>query len=323
MTEALKSYQKLKDEKAEKEVKQDAFTKDVVREARLPKNRRVAALRVAATLASSLPGGVADPYYKKTFPEIARALGQGHLLTSLGTLAKQMLPNFGELVATITELTAREFEDFLSFVQGRLDGILALKRLFESVDFTAGNNEKDLHELFKQNVWLIDPTFTQFLTSNQSEKALQKRLSKELEIDESASNVSTEHDRKRPDLVFALANEGLQRVIVIELKAPNKKLETQDLEQLKSYLRRIEEYLESKGEAKGRFRVVGYLIGSRGNSSSKAEGVRSLFYEEKNRPDSAAWTVFDISEVLDKTLRAHSELMNLAQERGLLDDAEE
>jgi hypothetical protein len=88
-------------------------------------------------------------------------------------------------------------------------------------------------------------------------------------------------------------------------------------------LRRTEEYLESKGEAKGRFRVVGYLIGSRGNSSSKAEGVRSLFYEEKNRPDSAAWTVFDISEVLDKTLRAHSELMNLAQERGLLDDAEE
>src|SRR6185503_13207426 len=115
-------------------------------------------------------------------PIFLDGLGQGDILKGLHDLALKDHPDFAKLVSQVTELTARELGDFMRIVQGRLDGIEALRKLYEDVDFKKAKNETQLHELFEKSPWLIDPTFTQFLTSDAAENELNNRLSKYLEI---------------------------------------------------------------------------------------------------------------------------------------------
>ena len=78
------------------------------------------------------------------------------------------MPDFNAVVDEITELTKQEFGDFGRYIKGRLAGIESLVKIIDHQDFALGKNEKELHELLQNNAWLIDPTFTQFLTSNQT-----------------------------------------------------------------------------------------------------------------------------------------------------------
>ena len=158
----------------------------------------------------------------------------------------------------------------MKVIQGRLNGIDALRRLYKDVDFKNPNNEGKLHALFETCPWLIDPTFTQFLTSDQTENELNIRLSKHLEI---GNHVPSSYDpknseeaeplkkNKRPDLVFLISNKSLKRVVIVELKAPNTPLHNGHLDQLKGYIGRTEKWLREQGGDKSGYKVEGYLIG--------------------------------------------------------------
>jgi hypothetical protein len=323
---AITEYQKVRDKNAEKESKEDVFTRNEIETSKLPTHRRKVAYRIASKLAAACEKGTADSYYKTTLPIFISGLGQGDILKRIADLAaSQATPDLHEVLIQTTRLTGQEFADFVRIVEGRLNSIDALKRIYEAVNFKLGDNENELHELFKASPWLINPTFTQFLTSNQTEESLNRRLAEHLKI---GPAVSADYDPKvpkekvalekneRPDLVFLLSNTGLLRVIVVELKAPNTPLHIDHLLQLKGYIRRTEAWLKSQGGEKARCRVTGVLIGSVAAPESRAEKVEELRDEVAKRPDNAQWEVFDVGEVLENTRRAHSELVTVAERRA-------
>ena len=88
------------------------------------------------------------------------------------------------VVATVRgeAITAEELDGFYQYVKGRLNGIATLKKIVSSVDFSAQENEKTIQKMFEQSPWMIDPTFTQFLTADKTTGTLFGRLAKELKM---------------------------------------------------------------------------------------------------------------------------------------------
>ena len=319
MEKACAAYQKVRDQAAEDEVKADRFTEELIADADLPKHRERLAYKIAKSFASVCEDGLGGDEYKDRLGIFVDGLSQGDILKTLRNLAAQDNPDLQSLVVEMTELTARELGDFVKYVEGRLSGIRALQKLCESVDFRAANNEDQLHTLLRDNPWLIDPTFTQFLSSNKSEKTLQARLTKALGI---GAHVPKGYDKrvkserapggknKRPDLVFLLSNDSLNRVIIVEFKAPNTPLHGEHLRQLQGYILRTRKWLNDHG--KGHYFVQGYLIGSMAEDSS-AEEVEWLTDQIERTKNEADWKVYDILEILDRTTKAHDELLSVYQ----------
>jgi hypothetical protein len=88
-------------------------------------------------------------------------------------------------------------------------------------------------------------------------------------------------------------------------------------------MRRAEEWLQSQRGEKAEYKVEGYLIGSFGKASSKAEKQQSLTYRIKKDQDKSAWRVFDIGEVLERTKRAHEEILAIYKKAAAAADAAE
>lgn len=318
MEAAITAYQKKKEEDIDKEVKEDEFTRTTIEASRLPKHRKRSAYKIAAAIAVGKGDETQDAFYKKALPILVKGLGQGDILATVAALAEQGTSDLHKLIAVLSKLTAQEFDEFSTIIHGRLDGIKALEQLYKRVEFNAPNNEDELHQLFKKNPWLIDPTFTQFLTSNTTENELNLRLSKELEVDEHPpkdydKNMSDEQEplkaNKRPDLVFLLSSASLRRLVIVELKAPNTPMHVDHLTQLEGYMRRAEEWLEQQQGEKAEYKVEGYLIGSFGRPESKAEKQKALKYQIDKHQDKSTWRVFDIGEILERTKRAHEEIL--------------
>jgi hypothetical protein len=332
MAEACREYQKQRETKAKHQVRNDPFTKNLVEAAKLPKHRKSLAYKVAAAMAAVSDKGVENEDYKKQMPIFVDGLVQGNILNALADLASKDHPDFNRLVGQVMELTHQELGDFLRVIQGRLDGIEALKKLVEDVDFKKSKNEDKLHELFENAPWLIDPTFTQFLTSDQAENELNRQLTKELGIGTyvpanyspaAPDEIKELGANKRPDLVFLLSNTGLMRLIIVELKAPNTPLHMDHLDQLKGYIRRAEKWLKANGKDIKRYRVEGILIGSHAAPDSKAEKVEALRDDMEKVMETQPWTVFGINEVLDRTMRAHRELLTIYERAVLAEEEDE
>lgn len=331
MQVACNEYQKTIDTESKNVVKNDDFTKAVIEESSLPPHRKRLAWKVATFLNLAFDDGIEGEEYKTQLPILVSGIGQGGLLKAIADLASDDRPDLHELVARITELTSREFGDFVPVVQGRLNGIEALKQLYTSADFKKANNEEELHQLLQRCPWLIDPTFTQFLTSNQTENELNQRLASHLKIasatpddfDKSAKKETEEFGtNKRPDLVFVLSNTGLHRVVIVELKAPNTPLHNDHLTQLKGYIRRAKAWLKAEGGEKAKCSVQGFLIGSKADPDIRQEKVEQLRYEMEARADNAEWQVFDIGEVLDRAKDAHHELLDIYNSLSAVQDDE-
>jgi hypothetical protein len=318
MEEACNAYQKVRDENAEDEVKSDTFTRKLIAGAKLPKHRERLAYRVARSYASVCEDGIEGPEYQERLTIFVDGVSQGDILKTLRRIAAEDNPDLQSLVAEVTELTARELGDFMKYVEGRMSGIAALQKLCAGVDFKAKKNEDELHALLRDNPWLIDVTFTQFLTSNEAEQTLQGRLAKELKIgahtpdgydSSTPDETGAGGKNKRPDLVFLLSNNSLNRLVIVELKAPNTPLYGEHLRQLQNYMRRAKDWLTQKG--KGHYIVQGYLIGSRGSIDSKADDVLWLEDQIEQSRNEGPWRVYDLLEILDLTEKAHDELIGI------------
>ena len=321
MQRACAEFQYERDKRAKREVENDPFTKHQIDKATLSARHRKFSFRVAKMLAPVCEDGLHGNEYKTFLPVLVDGIGHGRILTSLAELSAKGNPDVKVLVADLSQLTAQEFGEFIRIVHGRLNGINALRKLVEMVDFKTENNEDVLHELFKKNPWLIDPTFTQFLTSNQSEATVNKRLTKTLQVGEftpSDYDKNSEEERqalrknRRPDLVFLISNRSLSRVVIVELKAPNTPMHGEHLRQLQHYIAGAEAELHNMGQAD--FRVEGYLIGSKANPQSTANEVVWLNDQIKKVEPRAQWKVFDISEVLSRTEDAHREMLDVYEQ---------
>jgi hypothetical protein len=238
MKKACSACQKKRDQDALTKTKEDTFTQELIAKAGLPKHREKALLRAAAAIASVCHDGTKGEDYQTRLPILIDGFAQGDILKALRELARDPHPNFETVVEEVTELTVQEFGDFGRYITGRLAGIEALRKIIDAQDFKKGKNEKELHELLERNPWLIDPTFTQFLTSNQQEDTVFVKLAQELKVGgyaptpkspKAGGTLTKKGNEERPDLVFLLGNEGLRRLVIVELKAPNVQLEMEHL----------------------------------------------------------------------------------------------
>ncbi|MBA3353516.1 MAG: ATP-binding protein, partial [Blastocatellia bacterium] len=162
MTTACAEFQKVIDKDNEESTKKDVFTQSLLDKSNLPKHRRQVANRVAALLAGTYAGNVEGKEYRTQLEIFVNGLSQGDILGALRKLAQIPNPKFPEVVERITELTEREIADFMKYVEGRLEGIEALRKLYTSADFKKAKNEDELHLLFERNPWLLDTSFSQY-----------------------------------------------------------------------------------------------------------------------------------------------------------------
>jgi hypothetical protein len=321
--DALNQFSNTKDSTLNEKVTKHEWTKETIGAAKLPAHREKLAFKIAVVLAHADGDEVEGRFYRKSLPIIVQGLSRGDILKAIADLSAQDSPELEQVARQITELTKQEFGDFLAIVQGRLDGITALQTIYKAQDFKGPDKEKELQALFEDNPWLIDPTYFQFMSADETQASFNDRLSKHLGVGSHAkvSNELSETEpygtNKRPDLTFVLGNATLQKVVIVELKAPNTPLHHDHFIQLKDYMRRTKDHLKSIDGTKGKNYVVqGLLIGTRAPSQDMArEKVRRLADEEEERPQNANWEVLSIGQVLDRTKDAHKELLE-AHERA-------
>ncbi len=323
MQKALGKFADKRMEESAEKVSKDPYTNKVIQDADIPEHRKKTALRFATALASSEPKGVASDYYRVTIKEVISSLGHGDIVAAINKLASQAHPDLAQLVEEITRSTKREFDEFLKFSHVRLRGIDGLEKIVKSQDFRQGKcDEKALHRLFAKNPWLVNPSFSQFLTSDERETVLAGQLAKYLQIGAYTPkkydpNALAEKQplgsNRRPDLVFLLSSQptdhGRGRVIVVELKAPNTPVHSDHLDQLEDYIRSIEQWRDTAGRDQ-QFDVFGELIGSLGGPQYKSnQKVQRLGYRIQKSGPTAQWRVRDIADVLADTKVVHKELI--------------
>lgn len=316
--EACKAYQAKRDADSNRKVKEDLFTKQQIEQSSLAGPEKKLALKIAKALGRAYEDGVQDPGYKTTLPSIVQAIGQGSVLTAISKIADQDKPQLAKLVSEITRLTKGEMESFTMRAKARLTAIRAMKKVVEAADFKDADNEKEIQKLFENNPWLVDATYTQFLSADKRLDSVMERLAKELKI---AHHSGPMDPVKRPDLVFLLGNSALGRLVIVELKSANKPLDSSHLEQLEYYLEEAEDWL--KNHHQDHVKVEGHLIGSMPAASSRAEKVVALRRRMRKSGPSEPWKVRDYIEVLKDTEAAHKELLDVQAAQPSSDDDDE
>lgn len=309
--DACYNRQTARDKEMHDEVRNDLFTKTQIQKAELSKKEAEAAFRIAGAISSLHKQGIQDEGYKTHFSQVMQGFSQGEILSTLASLAAQDRPDFDHLITEITKLTAQELDGFYKFVRGRLNGIKALRKIVTSVDFKKKDDEGQLHRLFNECPWLIDPTFFEFLTSNQTERTIFRELERALKVGRHVPDgydSTTEDERApggrnlRPDLVFLLGNRDLNRLVLVELKAPNTPLYGEHYRQLQKYVRHAKQWFTDRGET---VLVDGILIGSLAELKSKADDVEWLRDEIQKSGNRGECRAQSIDMVLEQTEKAH------------------
>jgi len=321
--EACKHYQAKRDKDAREEVAMDDFTITEVTKCNFSKRDEKMALRFAAILEGACKRGVSDPVYKTKLPSLIKSIGHGNVLTAISQLAEQDHPELAAVAVQIAKLTKDELGQFISSANARLKGILALKKVVEAHDFQGSKQEKLVQKMYEDSPWLINPTYSQFLTANQSVDTVFTRLAKELKVANYAPSDVAADDEDRPDLVFLLGSESLNRLIIVELKAVNVALEDKHLTQLYDYMQKAEDWMKAQDR---NVKVEGQLIGSLASPTSRARGVNALRRRINERGPESAWVVRDFISVVSETEAAHKELIdiyNKAEQSFTIDDENE
>lgn len=305
--EACKNYQKLRDDAAPSEVKADEFTMTQIGKYDFSKKDRHMAIRIATILKKAHKRGLNDPGYQSTLPAVLQGLGHGQILTTIAALASETNPSFDRVVEGVVKLTMDEFDQFMSVVRGRINGVSSLKRLIERPDFNAARNEKTIQSLCETCPWLVNPTYTQFLlAADVSLGTVFKRMAQELEIGEYAS---TKNDKSEPDLVFLIGNLTLRMVVIVELKASNVTLNIDHLTQLEYYMEQADKWLTSQGHPG--FRVLGHLIGTLPSPTTRSKGATVLWKRMREAGPDASLKVREYLQMLNDAEAAHQELLDI------------
>lgn len=302
------AYQRRRDSIIPSQVKKDEFTQEIIAESDLSPRDETLAYRVASSLAAWSKRGVEDPQYRSTLPGLVKSIGHGQILAAISELAALDHPDLNRVAIEIARLTKDELDSFVGFVRARLQAITALKKIVDAADFTMAENEKVLQEMFEESPWLLDPTYTQFLTANQPFNSLFIRLASELAVGQFAPS-GARSDRRRPDLVFLIGSLSLGRIVIVELKSANTPLGNEHLTQLMFYISRSEDWLRAQSHP--HIQVRGELIGTLPSPTADSEGAVVLRKQIADAGSHTPWRVRDYLNVLSDTEAAHSELLDI------------
>ncbi|MFE8646781.1 ATP-binding protein [Sphingomonas sp. NCPPB 2930] len=321
MKAALAAHAKHREAKVDAEIKanEEGSRMNKIIE-HLPKRSRVPAGKLLRTIA--LRHGIESLEFKELAPLVVNSVNAGEVLIRLIEL--QTDPKTVHQVASeLLELADIERSDALKLYRGRKSGIISLRKLIEKGEdlWKQKGIEAELHQLFKSEPWLIKPEYSKYLTSDEDLNKLASKLAKLLNVDAYSALADDAGKRglDRPDLVFVMSDTASPHVVtIVEFKSPTIPLTAEHLAQLKSYMRRVEAFIES--ELRQKVTVHGYLIGAMPDPNTKATGELDLLYSiEREWTAQTAWEVLGLEHLLQRAQTIHSDAID-AFERELNDN---
>jgi hypothetical protein len=180
MRKALAQHAKHREAKVEAEIKTNAESSrmnQIIEH--LPKRSRAPAGKLLRTIA--LRHGTDSMEFKELAPLVVSSLNAGEVLIRLIEL--QTDPQTVRQVAgELLELAEIERSDVLKLYRGRRAGIVSLRKLIEKGEelWKRKGFEAELHQLFKDEPWLIKPEYSKYLTSDEDLNRLASKLAQVL-----------------------------------------------------------------------------------------------------------------------------------------------
>lgn len=300
---ALAEHYKHRDKLIDDAIEKDEFSKGIMSPlSNVNKKSQKAAKQILKVIGKE--HGIKSQTYKEMAPIMLQAVNAGEVLTRLIELEHDP-KSIPVLAHSMLELTRMERSDLLKLYRGRQNAISALQKLYE--DGLASRKgkgfEKELHSLLKENPWLVNPEYSNFLTSDRPMGDVCRDLNNTLQIDDHSPE---DGDKTRPDLVYVATNSiGCEHVIIVELKSPGIEMEIEHLSQLERYIRKVSEHLATKFGNQKKVKVTGYLIGKIPPSDTKADPKRDLIDKIAKFGPNDNIMVKDMLELVTSTKTIH------------------
>lgn len=318
MRRALYEHSKFRDELAAQLVSQDDFTQGLLRGTwGLSRAVKEAANKLLRNLASV--NGVKSDFYRNAAPLVLESMNTGDVLAKLVQLEHEPV-SLPVLAHEMLELARIENRDVMKLYRGRRLAISTLKKLIDRAreSWKKGKRfENDLHQLLKDNPWLIQPEFSRYLTSDKPLGTVAEQLSKVLKVDQEAptQNIDAggniQDEDTRPDLVFAMVDAAnANTVVIVELKTPNYPLRNEHLSQLERYMMDTRNWLKSKSQ--NAVSVRGFLIGDTDEASTIAD-VRLLNDKLQSIGPLSPYQILPLPVLLDRANQVHLEGIEAAE----------
>lgn len=310
MKKALAAHAKWKEDKVDEDLEKSTAAKTAMRyTATLEGRAKASAQKLLRTLA--VHHGVNSTEFAELAPLVAQSVNAGEVLIRLSELGHE--PKSLHVIASnLIELAAIEKSDALKNYRGKRNGINALLKLInegEDALWKKKGIEKQLHNLFKEQPWLIRPEYSRYLTSDEDLGRVSTALAKHLGVDEFAAM----GDLKRPDLVFVMSDAGVpHRINIVELKSPSLPLTNAHLSQLEGYMAKIENYCQN--ELQRQVTVHGYLIGAMPDVKTTADDEILLVNRMKKAGPDTAWKVVGLRSLLEMAQDAHASVISSLEE---------
>jgi hypothetical protein len=310
MRKALAAHAKWKEEVVDEDIEKSTTAKTVMRFTDALEGRaRASAKKLIRTLA--VEHGANSTEFAELAPLVAQSVNAGEVLIRLVELGHD--PKSLQVIATnLFELAEIEKSDALKNYRGKRNGINALLKLInegESKEMWKKKGiEKQLHQLFKEQPWLIRPEYSRYLTSDDDLSKVTTAIAAHLKVDGQAPL----DDAQRPDLVFVMSDTGAPHQInIVELKSPSLPLANAHLTQLEGYIAKVETYcLMQLGRT---VNVQGYLIGSMPKTTTVNDDERLLLNRMSKTGPETQWKVVGLRMLLEHAQAAHLSVIESLQ----------
>lgn len=314
MQRAIDAYNEMRNNKIEKEIEVDEFSKGLLSIAeQLSDKSKQATKKVLKIVA--VTHGIGSQLYREVAPLLVQSVNAGEVLTRLISLQENPL-SISNVLHELNELKSIEDNDVLKLYRGRRNGIIALQNLINKGDdlWKKQQFEAELHNLLKDAPWLIRPEYSRFLSSNEAFNNIIHRINKEFKIDSEADIASSNYSADRPDLVFVLSGNENNSIVIVELKSPALPLNAKHLEQLKKYRLKIKNYVSTE-LMNDNIDVYCYLIGSMPEVTTKNEDELLLLEDIKSNRGRIEWDVLSLPFLLERAKKIHLESINLIEKK--------
>lgn len=138
------------------------------------------------------------------------------LLKQLSEAKDDELENF---ISLLNELRIGQISTIVELVKKKISIIKFLEKLIAEEE----TKEKEIHELLKRNLWLLDNNYDLVRSDKPLSDYLDKNIGEDPEL------------RKRPDLIIKMFLQDPHHIILVELKRPSVKLKPEHIGQVMKY----------------------------------------------------------------------------------------